>query len=174
MAEQERANPKPRDIPDANTKSPEAAPLAPEVQQERTVRRYIRKDGMLRKDLRWLDPEDTGKLDPNGNPIRKPRYTEIQAAKIAVETIKASGRGVEKDPATGRLKAVPGWNLDIRVPGFGVIEQKAPKEPHGKIREEINDRALRDLQKQNEKLQEQLDKLAGKAESAETGKGKGK
>jgi hypothetical protein len=174
MADQERANPKPKDIPDVNSKGPVDTPMEPEVQQERTVRRYIRKDGMFRKDLKWLDTEDTGELDLNGDPVKKPGYTEIQATKIAVETIKASGRGVEKDPATGRLKAVPGWNLDIRVPGFGVIEQKAPKEPQGKIREEINDRALRDLQKQNEKLQEQLDKLAGKAESAETGKGKGK
>ena len=61
---------------------------------------------------------------------------------------------VEIDSITGRPQAVPGWNLDIRVPGMRQSEEKAVTVPEGVLRERLN----------NEILLSQRDQMKGMAE----------
>jgi hypothetical protein len=98
------------DIPDVNAGKAPTIVLPGPVTLERQVRRYIKKDGVFRKDfyLATLHP------------------TDVKAAEAEVaEALQKSGRTVTTG-ADGRLRAEPGWNLEIRVPGMEVQEQKAP------------------------------------------------
>lgn len=128
------------DIPDAELKKPKPITLPVKVQRERDMRRYIRKDGVFRKDFEIMFK---GKTKP-------------QAEKIIRAQCKLTGRKVETESLTGRLKAVPGWDLTIRVPGMAREEQQAPKKPEGEDRQKINESLLLNVEKENKELKKQL------------------
>jgi hypothetical protein len=134
------------DIPDAELKKPKPITLPVKVQRERDMRRYIRKDGVFRKDFEILFK---GK-------------TKAQAEKAIRDQCKLTGRKVETESLTDRLKAVPGWDLSIRVPGMAREEQAAPKEPSGETRQKINESLLLAGQKEIEELKKQLAEVNAK------------
>jgi len=128
------------DIPDVELKKPKPVTLPVKVQRERDMRRYIRKDGVFRKDFEVMFK---GK-------------TKAQAEKVIRAQCKLTGRKVETESLTGRLKAVPGWDLTIRVPGMAREEQIAPKAPEGEARQKINENLLLNTAKENKELKAQL------------------
>ncbi len=128
------------DIPDAELKKPKPITLPKKVQGERDMRRYIRKDGVFRKNFEIMFK---GK-------------TKAQAEKFIRGLCKLTGRKVETESLTDRLKAVPGWNLAIRVPGMSREEQVAPKAPEGEERQKIQESLLLKVEKENEDLKTQL------------------
>lgn len=128
------------DIPDVELKKPKPITLPQKVQRERDMRRYIRKDGVFRKNFEVLFK---GKTKP-------------QAEKVIRELCKLTGRKVETEMLTDRLKAVPGWDLSIRVPGMSREEQAAPKEPSGETRQKINESLLLTVKEENKELKKQL------------------
>ncbi len=132
------------DIPDAELKKPEPIKLSSIVQNERDMRRYIRKDGVFRKnfEVQFKDKTKT--------------KTKAQAEEVIRDQCKLTGRKVETESLTGRLKAVPGWDLTIRVPGMAREEQQAPKPPDGETRQKINESLLLSVQEENKVLKEQL------------------
>lgn len=134
------------DIPDAELKKPKPITLPVKVQRERDIRRYIRKDGVFIKDFEIMFK---GK-------------TKVQAEKSIRDLCKLTGRKVENELLTGRLKAVPGWDLAIRVPGMAREEQAAPKEPSGETRQKINESLLLSVEKENKKLKKQLAEINAK------------
>ncbi len=134
------------DIPDAELKKPEPITLPPKVQRERDMRRYIRKDGVFRKNF---EVQFKGK-------------TKAQAEKVIRAQCKLTGRKVETESLTGRLKAVPGWDLAIRVPGMAREEQMAPKEAEGETRQKINESLLLTTVKENKELKKQLAEINAK------------
>ncbi len=147
------------DIPDLNKKGLPKVELPPHIAAERKIRRYIKKDGLFKKGLEQLFDVDTDRRDENGNAIRRPSKTVEQAEAFVTKLCKASGRKVETTD-TGRKKAVPGWDLSISVPGMKSSEAKAVKEPEGKARQELADRALVNLQKENAELKDTVKELA--------------
>lgn len=166
--EQAQAATKPRDIPDATSKKADKPPMAPGVQIERNARRYIRKDGVFIKDVEYLWRRNTGRYDAKGNPIFELEKTREEAEQLVTELLEQSGRKVAPDPISGRLKATPGWDLNIRVPGFEQSEQSAPKEPEGKLRERLNDQMLLEMREERTELlntvaelKKTVEKLAG-------------
>ena len=140
------------DIPDIAKKGIPTVVLPPEVQLERDVRRYIRKDGVLVKDFQHLFDVDTGEQDSVGRIIYKRTMTDEEALKFVIDICEKAGRKVGMDSITGRYKAEPGWNLDIRVPGMSQSEQKAPTVTEASLREKMNQQLI--LQQQ-----EQLDQM---------------
>ena len=128
------------DIPDAELKKPDPIKLPVKVQRERDIRRYIRKDGVFIKDFE----------------IMFPRMTKTQAEIPIRALCRLTGRKVEKESLTGRFKAVPGWDLSIRVPGMAREEQAAPKAPEGEERQKINESLLLAMEKENKELKKQL------------------
>jgi len=151
------------DIPDAKAaKKPVKGPVSPEVQAEGNLRQYIRPDGVFIKDLPSLRILQirTGEMDKKTNaPKMKNKYTQAEAEELVIDMCEKSGRKIETDPVSGRPKAVPGWDLKIRVPGHENIEQYAPKEPEGAAREKIRDNAMLAMQDENKTLKERLDRL---------------
>jgi hypothetical protein len=148
------------DIPDAEAARKKTVVLPAKTQVERDIRRYIRKDGVFVKDLECMWDVDTGKRDSSGNMIRTATKTKEEAEKIVIELCEKTGRKVEKDPTSGRLRAVPGWDLAIHVPGMLREEANAPKAPEGEARMKINDNMLVALQKENQELKDTLAKQA--------------
>ena len=140
------------DIPDAELKKPEPITLPVKVQRERDIRRYIRKDGVFIKNFENLFT----KLVLKGLKQVELKMPKAQAEEIIRDLCKLTGRNVEKGTLTGRLKAVPGWNLAIRVPGMAREEQKAPKAPEGEVRQKINESLLLSVEKENKELKKQL------------------
>ena len=134
------------DIPDAELKKPKPITLPVKVQRERDIRRYIRKDGVFIKNFELMFK---GK-------------TKVQAEKSIRDLCKLTGRKVEKELLTDRLKAVPGWDLSIRVPGMAREEQAAPKEPSGETRQKINESLLLSVEKENKGLKSELAKVNAK------------
>lgn len=134
------------DIPDVELKKPKPITLPKKVQGERDMRRYIRKDGVFRKDFEILFK---GK-------------SKAQAEKDIRDLCKMTGRKVETELLTDRLKAVPGWDLTIRVPGMAREEQAAPKEPSGETRQKINESLLLSVEKENKELKKQLAEINAK------------
>lgn len=128
------------DIPDAELKKPKPITLPVKVQRERDIRRYIRKDGVFIKNFELMFK---GK-------------TKVQAEKSIRDLCKLTGRKVETELLTDRLKAVPGWDLAIRVPGMAREEQVAAKEPSGETRQKINESLLLSVEKENKDLKKQL------------------
>jgi hypothetical protein len=141
------------DIPDAELKKPKPITLPVKVQRERDMRRYIRKDGVFRKDFENLFK---GK-------------TKAQAEKAIRGQCKLTGRKVETEVLTDRLKAVPGWDLSIRVPGMAREEQAAPKEPSGETRQKISDSLLLNVEKENKELKAALAKVNAKLDGLTVG-----
>ena len=117
------------EIPDFNEQEIPKAVMSDEVKDERNVRRYVKKDGVFCKGFVHFFDKDTGKFDAGGHIIYKPEMTEEQAQAFITEICEAAGRIVEIDSITGRPQAVPGWNLDIRVPGMRQSEEKAVTVP---------------------------------------------
>lgn len=150
------------DIPDTTLKQQEKVVLPAEIQRERDLRRYIAKNGMFRKGLRdmWRLLDDKG----------RPYYTKTaeEAAAFVTDICEKAGRSVETDHMTGRLKAVPGWNLDIRVPGMASSEQSAPQKPEGEERQKINETALVHLQDENAQLRADVAALKAAMQPAPT------
>ncbi len=128
------------DIPDAELKKPKPITLPVKVQRERDIRRYIRKDGVFIKNFEIMFK---GK-------------TKVQAEKSIRDLCKLTDRKIETESLTDRLKAVPGWDLAIRVPGMAREEQAAPKEPSGETRQKINESLLLSVEKENKELKKQL------------------
>lgn len=155
----ERQNPRPVDIPDATKKDKPKVVLAPEVQAEREIRAYIRKDGVFRKDMHALFAVDSGLRRHDGSVVYTYALSTEEAEKVATEACSKSGRSIKKDPVSGRPMAVPGWNLEIRVPGFEDSEQAAPAEKLGVLRERLNNKMLLEMKEQNDRLQARLDEL---------------
>ncbi len=137
------------DIPDAELKKPKPITLPVKVQRERDIRRYIRKDGVFIKNFELMFK---GK-------------TKVQAEKSIRDLCKLTGRKVEKELLTDRLKAVPGWDLAIRVPGMAREEQAAPKEPSGETRQKINESLLLSVEKENKDLKSELAKVNAKLDA---------
>lgn len=129
------------DIPDEGLKQQEKVVLEPNIVTERNVRRYIRTDGVFRKDVRLLTPTPDNEDE-------------------AIATVEAicteSGREIEKDVITGRHKAVPGWDLAIRVPGMGNEERNAPKKPEGEAARKIQEELVVRLQSEVDDLSKKL------------------
>ena len=138
------------DIPDAELKKPKPITLPVKVQRERDIRRYIRKDGVFIKNFELMFK---GK-------------TKAQAEKSIRDLCKLTGRKVEKESLTDRLKAVPGWDLAIRVPGMAREEQAAPKEPSGETRQKINESLLLSVEKENKNLKKQLAEINAKLDKS--------
>ena len=140
------------DIPDFNERELPQAVLSAEVLGERNVRRYIRKDGVFNKDFEHFFDNDTGKFDSGGRIIYEATKTIAEAQAFITELCENTGRKVVIDSLSGRPRAEPGWNLDIRVPGMGQSEQKAPTVPEGVMRERINNQLLIDQRNQINEL----------------------
>lgn len=149
------------DIPDDEHKGTQTIKLSKEVQAERDIRRYIRKDGLFRKGLREMFFR-TMNVKGKPAPRRVLTHTEAEASAEVVELCEKSGRKIELE--NGRYKAAPGWDLSISVPGMAQSEQDAAKEPDTAARQKISDRALVSLQDENKALKDRLDALEGKAE----------
>ncbi len=142
------------DIPDAELKKPKPVTLPQKVQNERDMRRYIRKDGVFVKNFEIL------KHFEDVYPGKK--ITKVMAETCIRALCKQTGRKVETESLAGRLKAVPGWDLSIRVPGMAREEQASPKEPSGETRQKINESLLLSVEKENKGLKEQLAEITKK------------
>jgi hypothetical protein len=173
------------DIPDFNEQEIPRARISEEVLNERNVRRYTRKDGTFNKDFERSFDRNTNKLDSVGRIIYEQVMTKEEAQKYITELCEMTGRKVVIDSLSGRPRAVPGWNLEIRVPGMSQSEQKAATVPEGELRERINNQLILDQRNQIDELtivvKNLLDKNAEVEdttdpgdEKVESGKGKGK
>lgn len=150
------------DIPDAKaSKKPGKEPVSAEVQQEGNLRQYIRPDGVFIKDLPSLRilQRATGRKNKVGAPVMENKYTQSEANRLVAEMCLKSGRKMETDQVSGRPKAVPGWNMTIRVPGHENSEQYAPNEPEGAAREKIRDNAMLTVQEDNAALRKEMAEL---------------
>ena len=145
-----------QDIPDFNKQEIPKAVLSAEIQAERDVRRYIKKDGTFNKDFVHFFDIDTGTFDSGGRIIYKPTKTVAEAQAFITKLCEDTGRKVSADAISGRLKAEPGWNLDIRVPGMASSEQKAAMVPEGVLRERLNNQLLIDQKSTINSLAEQV------------------
>ena len=145
-----------QEIPDFNKQEIPKAVLTAEVQAERNVRRYLRKDGTFNKDFEHFFDKDTGKFDSGGRIIYEPTMTKEQAHELITKLCEDTGRKVTIDPISGRPQAVPGWNLDIRVPGMAQSEQKAATVPEGALRERLNNQLLIEQRSLINELAEQV------------------
>lgn len=150
-----------KDIPDAEAKAKPVVEMAPDVQAEREVRRYINKEGIFARDLEQLFAVATG-IDSSGRMQYRQTQTKESAEKMVTELLEKSGRKVGRDSISGRLKAAPGWNLNIRVPGMQKSEEKAASESDAHLQARVNQQQLLDLRSQNEALQKRLDALEAK------------
>jgi len=144
------------DIPDFNKQEIPKAVMSAEVLGERNVRRYTKKDGMFCKDFEHFFDKDTGKIDNGTRIIYAPTMTKQQAQEFITKLCEDTGRKVVIDALSGRPQAVPGWNLDIRVPGMGQSEQKAATVPEGTLRERLNNQLLMDQRDQINNLTQKL------------------
>jgi hypothetical protein len=155
------------DIPDFNEQKIPKAILTAEVQSERDVRRYICKDGKFNKGFEHFFDVETGKFGSKSEILYRATMTKEQAQKFITDLCEKSGRTVVIDSLTGRPRAVPGWNLDIRVPGMSLAEQRSPTLPEGVLRERLNNQLLLEQTKQIDELKATVAKLAEpKPESA--------
>jgi len=145
------------DIPDFNAQEVPKAVMSADVLGERNVRRYIRKDGLFNKDFVHFFDRNTGKFDSAGRTIYEPTMTVDQAQELITKLCTDTGRKVVVDSISKRPMAVPGWNLDIRVPGMADAETKAATVPEGVLRERINNQVLID---QREMINDLTQKLA--------------
>lgn len=136
------------DIPDAELKKPEPITLPPKIQNERDLRPHIRKDGVFKKNF-----EKSKRLE---RVFPGKKITKAMAEKYIRSLCELTGRKVEKEILTDRLKAVPGWDLTIRVPGMAREEQAAPKSPDGETRQKINEKLLLKQGEENKELKKQL------------------
>ena len=169
MADQEKSVT--GEIPDFNTQPIPKAVMTAEVLGERNFRRYTKKDGTFCKDFEHFFDKDTGKFDEGGRIIYEPTMTKEQAQKFITDLCEKTGRTVVVDSLGGRPRAVPGWNLDIRVPGMGQSEQKAAAVPEGVMRERLNNQLLLDQRGQINELKETVAHLAAQLAPEEpTGK----
>jgi len=164
------------DIPDTALKETPKIKLAPEIAEERHLRRYIRPDGVIVKNVHCMFIDTIG-YDKKQRPILKARYTPEEAEAVVIEIAEKAGRAIETDVISGRKKAVPGWSLDIRVPGMESSERKAPMKPVGEDRQKINEALIASQQATIDSLTERMDalteQLAGsKEEKAAEQKGK--
>ena len=141
------------DIPDHDFRKPDPIKLPSNVVTERTLRRYIRRDGMFRRNVEQFFARVSG-YDNQQLPVMELLKTAEEAAEVVKEMCEATGRTVEKDFLTGRWKAVPGWDLGILVPGMKSSEQYAPQKAAGEARQRISD-AL--VAKQEDKINELSD-----------------
>ena len=137
-----------QDIPKFKQPEIPKAVLEPEVQTEREVRRYIRKDGVFIKDLDRLFLVDTGVIK-EGRIIYQKGMNIKEATSFVAELCEKSGRNIEIDALTERPKAAPGWNLNIQVPGMAQSEQKASLESDKSIQRRQQDQLVQDLRKRN-------------------------
>ena len=145
------------DIPDFNAQEVPKAVMSADVLGERNVRRYIRKDGLFNKDFVHFFDRNTGKFDSAGRTIYEPTMTVDQAQELITKLCTDTGRKVVVDSISKRPMSVPGWNLDIRVPGMADAEAKAATVPEGVLRERINNQVLID---QREMINDLTQKLA--------------
>jgi len=163
------------DIPDFNAQEVPKAVMSAEVLGERNVRRYIRKDGLFNKDFVHFFDRNTGKFDAAGRIIYEPTMTVDQAQELITKLCTDTGRKVVIDSISKRPMAVPGWNLDIRVPGMADAEAKAATIPEGVLRERINNQVLIDQREMINDLNQKLAHLTAQlAPEAKQGKGKEK
>ena len=161
------------DIPDLANKDVPKAQLTAEQALERNFRRYVRKDGLFIKDYQKIF-DFLDRIDANNRMIYKSTKTLEEATKIIVGLCESTGRVVEKDPVTKRLKATPGWNLDITCPGMESVEQNAHVDPDNVVRQRRTDLMLQQSQEQVstltgqvKDLSEAVTKLLGKDEKSE-------
>jgi len=151
-----RINP---DIPDMANKDVPKAVLSEEQARERNVRRYTRKDGMFVKNYQNLfDVLD--RIDGNNRMIYKATKTAKEATEFIIDLCIASGRTVSEDIVTKRLKATPGWNLEITCPGMESVEQNAHVETESVVRQKRTDMLLEQSQAQNATMVEQIKTLS--------------
>lgn len=164
--------PETRDIPDMEAKDKPTVVLPPDVQAEREVRRYINKEGVFSKDIEQYFAVFKG-IDSDGKMVYEQTKTRAEAEQSVKELCEKTGRKVAADSTTGRLKATPGWNLNIRVPGMAQSEQKAAAESDAHLQARANQQQILDLRRQNEELAAQLKELTEKLTApAETEKPK--
>jgi hypothetical protein len=163
VPEGQRATSRLQDIPDTQKKEPPKADMPPHVQAEREVRRFIRKDGVFVKDFERLFDRFTGEIK-NGKCIYAATMSLAEAKRHVIELLEKTGRKIEHDPLTGRPKAVPGWDLNISVPGMEQSEQRAPVESDQVIRDRQNAQLIADQRKMIDELSEQLSDMAAKIE----------
>ena len=154
-----------QEIPDFNKQEIPKAVLTAEVQAERNVRRYIKKDGTFNKDFEHFFDKDTGKFDSGGRIIYEPTMTKEQARDFITKLCEDTGRKMTTDPISGRPQAVPGWNLDIRVPGMAQSEQKAATVPEGVLRERLNNQLLMEQRSMVNNLAQQVAYLTAQLEA---------
>jgi len=156
-----------QEIPDFNKQEIPKAVLTAEVQAERNVRRYIKKDGTFNKDFEHFFDKDTGKFDSGGRIIYEPTMTKEQARDFITKLCEDTGRKMTTDPISGRPQAVPGWNLDIRVPGMAQSEQKAATVPEGVLRERLNNQLLMEQRSMVNDLAQQVAYLTAQLGNAD-------
>lgn len=130
------------DIPDAAKKEIPRAVMSSDVKNEREFRRYVKKDGTFCKDFENFFNRDTGRQDSAGRIVYETTMTKDQAEKLIIEVCEKAGRKVTRDTLSGRLRATPGWDLNIRVPGMTQSEQKASTVPEGVLRERLNNQLI--------------------------------
>ena len=153
------------DIPDAEAKEKKTIVLDPEVQAERDVRRYIRKDGVFIKDVEYLWYTPTGRILANGVAERTLTKTKEAAEEFVTELCEKSGRTVELDPVSKRPKATPGWDLSIRVPGMQDSEMFAPKTSQGDLQQAQTSELMARLIADNRALADQVKGLVEKMDA---------
>lgn len=162
------------DIPDFNEQEIPQAEITPEVQAERNVRRYIRKDGMFIKDFEHSFDRNTGELDSGGRMIYIPSMTKAEAQAFITGLCENSGRKVVIDSLSKRPRAEPGWNLDIRVPGMSQSEQKAATVPEGVLRERLNNQLILDQRNRIDDLTSLVKELLEKKDGGRAAEAKAK
>ena len=155
------------DIPDFNAQEVPKAVMSADVLGERNVRRYIRKDGLFNKDFVHFFDRNTGKFDAAGRAIYEPTMTVDQAQEFITKLCTDTGRKVVIDSISKRPMSVPGWNLDIRVPGMADAEAKAATIPEGVLRERINNQVLIDQREMMNGMAEQIAHLTAQLKSAD-------
>jgi hypothetical protein len=166
------------DIPDADLKRPKAIVLEEPIRLERESRRFIRKDGVFVKDFERffdvpvLNEDGSNKRDDSGNVIRRKTMTDEEAKKKVIAELKASGRKIITDDATGRLKAVPGWLVDLHVPGMQKEEQHAETKHTAAVRTKLTEDLLATQAGQIRELQNSVKELTQALKAK--GKSKGK
>jgi len=163
------------DIPDFGKNEIPKVVLPPEVQLERDIRRYIRKDGTFVKDFERMFDADTGRMDSMGRVVYQKTMTDVQALKVITDLCDKTGRKVLIDEVTKRYAAEPGWNLEIRVPGMSQSEQNSPAITEATMREKMNQQLILSQQSQIAELTKSVKALteaatpkAGKAPEAKT------
>ena len=147
------------DIPDKAKQEIPKVQFAPEVKAERNIRRFIRKDGVFCKDYQHFFDVETG-MDDKGRILYKPTKTIEEAEEFIVDLCEKSGRKIVIDDVTKRPKAVPGWNLEIRVPGMEVNEQTASVESEAIMRERATSRMLDTMQIQMKEMAAKMEEQA--------------